>query len=75
MLFAAKVAEIGKRIAGVREVCVFAEPQFDPRIVAVVTENALAMTTASDPTRALLEPRSDLYPALRCCCGKLCDLP
>ncbi|WP_227285168.1 zinc ABC transporter substrate-binding protein [Boseongicola sp. H5] len=61
---AARVAEIRDRIGGLGAICVFAEPQFDPRIVAAVTEDTPARTAVIDPLGAQLEPGPELYPAL-----------
>jgi zinc transport system substrate-binding protein len=61
---AARVAEIRDRIAAEGVVCVFAEPQFEPRLVATVIEGSAARSGTLDPIGAELEPGPGLYPAL-----------
>jgi zinc transport system substrate-binding protein len=61
---AARVAEIRERIAAEGVVCVFAEPQFEPRLVATVIEGSDARSGVLDPVGADLEPGPGLYPAL-----------
>ena len=50
----AKVRELG---AG----CVFSEPQFEPKLVEVVTENTQAGKGVLDPLGAALEDGPSLY--------------
>lgn len=52
-----KVKELGAA-------CVFSEPQFEPRLVSVVTEGTSARTGVLDPLGADLADGPDLYPAL-----------
>ncbi len=59
------------RLAGIRArfeteavVCVFAEPQFEPRLIATLTEGAETRTGTLDPIGAGLAPGKGLYPAL-----------
>jgi zinc transport system substrate-binding protein len=61
---AARVAEIRDRIAAEGVVCVFAEPQFEPRLVATVIEGSAARSGVLDPIGADLDPGPGLYPAL-----------
>jgi len=61
---AARVAEIRERLAREDVVCVFAEPQFEPKLIATVIEGAPIRTGALDPLGAGLEPGPGLYPAL-----------
>ncbi len=58
---AAHVAEISKRIKKMGVVCVFSEPQFEPRLISVVTEGAEARTATLDPLGASLENGPDQY--------------
>ena len=58
---AAHVAKISKRIKKMGVVCVFAEPQFEPRLISVVTEGAEARTATLDPLGASLENGPDQY--------------
>jgi zinc transport system substrate-binding protein len=48
--------------AGVR--CVFAEPQFQPRVIAALTEGLAVQTGTLDPEGTLLEPGPALYEQL-----------
>jgi zinc transport system substrate-binding protein len=61
---APRIAEIRDRIAAEDIVCVFSEPQFEPKIVATVIEGSGARTGVLDPIGAALEPGAELYPAL-----------
>lgn len=61
---AARVQAIRERIAEAGAVCVFSEPQFEPRIVQVVTEGTDAQTGVLDPLGAELKPGPALYAAL-----------
>ena len=58
---AARVSEIHDKIASAGAVCVFSEPEFEPKIVEVVTEGTDARTGVLDPLGAQLTPGPDLY--------------
>ena len=58
---AQRVKEIQTRIASTSAACVFSEPQFEPRIVSVVTEGTGARVGELDPLGASLEDGADLY--------------
>jgi len=58
---AQRVKEIQERIASANAACVFAEPQFEPRIVTVVTEGTNAKAGQLDPLGANLEDGPNLY--------------
>ncbi|MCB8838985.1 zinc ABC transporter substrate-binding protein [Aurantimonas sp. VKM B-3413] len=58
---AARVAEIRDKIATAGAVCVFSEPEFEPKIVQVVTEGTDAGTGVLDPLGAELAAGPDLY--------------
>ena len=45
-------------------VCVFDEPQFDPRLVATIVEGTSVRAGTMDPLGATLEDGPDLYFAL-----------
>ena len=45
-------------------VCAFAEPQFEPRLLATVIEGTDVRTGVLDPLGAALPPGPSLYPAL-----------
>jgi zinc transport system substrate-binding protein len=61
---AARIAAIRELIRATGAACVFAEPQFEPRLVATVTEGTGARAGTLDPEGAGLEPGPDLYPIL-----------
>jgi zinc transport system substrate-binding protein len=61
---AARVAAIRERIRDAGVVCVFAEPQFEPRLIATVTEGTGVRTATLDPVGTELAPGPDLYPDL-----------
>lgn len=58
---AARIAEIRDKITELGAVCVFSEPQFEPRLVATVTEGSDARTGVLDPLGANLADGPDLY--------------
>lgn len=58
---AARVAQIRETITDNAAVCVFAEPQFEPRLVRVVTEGTAARIGTLDPLGTTIEPGPDLY--------------
>lgn len=66
----ARVAEIRAAVERMDAACVFAEPQFEPGLVATVTGGTGARTGVLDPLGADLEPGPRLYPALL---GNLAD--
>ena len=61
---AARVAEIQQAMAERSVVCVFAEPQFDPSLVATVADGASVRSEVIDPLGQGLEPGAAFYPAL-----------
>ncbi len=58
---AERVSEIHDKIASLGATCVFAEPQFEPKLVAVVTEGTAAKSGTLDPEGGTLEAGPDLY--------------
>jgi len=58
---AGRLTEIRSRLKGQEGICVFAEPQFNPNLVALVTEGSSARTGTLDPLGASLQPGPDLY--------------
>lgn len=58
---AQRVQEIRNRIARLDAVCVFSEPQFEPRLLPVVTEGTTARTGVLDPLGADIPDGPDLY--------------
>lgn len=60
----ARIAEIQERVAAEGIVCVLAEPQFNPGLVATVLDKTEAQTGILDPLGSDLEPGPALYPQL-----------
>nr|WP_253949318.1 zinc ABC transporter substrate-binding protein [Mangrovicoccus sp. HB161399] len=60
----ARLAEVRDLIAETGAVCVFAEPQFNPRLIATVTEGTEVKTGRLDPLGSDLAPGPDFYPEL-----------
>ena len=58
---AARLAEVREKIVGAEATCVFAEPQFEPRLVRTLVEGTGARTGTLDPLGAALEGGPDLY--------------
>lgn len=60
----ARLLEIREAIAESGAVCVFAEPQFEPRLIDTVIEGTDVKTGTLDPIGAGLQPGAGLYPSL-----------
>ncbi|KAA1178785.1 zinc ABC transporter substrate-binding protein ZnuA [Rhizobium tropici] len=58
---AQRVAEIHSKVADLGATCVFAEPQFEPKLVNVVLEGTQAKSGVLDPEAATLPQGPDLY--------------
>ncbi|MBB4569707.1 zinc ABC transporter substrate-binding protein [Rhizobium leucaenae] len=58
---AQRVAEIHGKVADLGATCVFAEPQFEPKLVNVVIEGTSAKSGVLDPEAATLPQGPDLY--------------
>lgn len=58
---ARRVGEIRDKVEELGAVCVFSEPQFEPKLVEVVTEGTEATAGVLDPLGASLEDGPDLY--------------
>jgi zinc transport system substrate-binding protein len=58
---ALRLSEVRNKIAALGAVCVFAEPTFQPKLVAAVTEGTTARSGTLDPEGMALEPGSELY--------------
>ncbi|MBA4783800.1 MAG: zinc ABC transporter substrate-binding protein ZnuA [Rhizobiales bacterium] len=58
---AERIAEIRARMQELGAACVFSEPQFEPKLVATVTEGTRAKFGVIDPLGAKLETGPDLY--------------
>jgi zinc transport system substrate-binding protein len=61
---ARQVAEIRQWIEDLGAVCVFAEPQFEPRLLTSLVDGTDARTGVLDPIGASLAPGADAYPRL-----------
>lgn len=61
---AERVAEIQAKVAELGAACVFAEPQFEPKLVATVVEGTPAKTGVLDPLGTEFDNGPDLYFAL-----------
>lgn len=59
-----RIAEVREKLKTLSTACVFAEPQFDPRIVDVLIEGTSAGRGTLDPEGADLPEGPDLYPQL-----------
>lgn len=58
---AERVDQIHKKVKELGATCVFAEPQFEPKLVAVVTEGTPARSGTLDPEAATLKSGPGLY--------------
>lgn len=58
---AERVSEIHRKVGELGATCVFAEPQFEPRLVDVVIEGTSARSGVLDPEAATLKAGPDLY--------------
>ena len=61
---AARVAEIHERIEAGDAICVFIEPQLEPRLVATLVEGTRARTGTLDPLGVALQPGPRAYHVL-----------
>ena len=58
---AARISEIQEKLKGLDASCVFAEPQFEPKLINVVMEGTTARTGTLDPEASTLAEGPDLY--------------
>ena len=58
---AARITEIRQRVQELGSACVFAEPQFEPKLVSTVIEGTKARSGVIDPLGSSLESGSELY--------------
>lgn len=58
---AKRLTELRRKIKSLAAVCVFAEPMFQPSLVAAVTEGTSARSGTLDPHGSGLEPGAELY--------------
>ncbi len=61
---AARVAEIRNRLEQEQVVCIFNEPQFEPKLTSTLTDGTGVRTGILDPIGAKLTSGSSLYPLL-----------
>jgi zinc transport system substrate-binding protein len=61
---AERIARLRQTIAETGAACVFAEPQFEPKLVSVVVEGSAAKTGVLDPLGSAIAAGPDHYPAL-----------
>lgn len=61
---ARRLVEIRDRIRALRSVCVFSEPQFEPRVLRAAVDGLPARSGVLDPLGAALAPGEDAYFAL-----------
>lgn len=61
---AQRLTEIREKVKELGAVCVFSEPQFEPKLVSVVTEGTDARTGVLDPLGAEIADGPDLYVTL-----------
>ena len=58
---AARIAEIHDKVKSLNSTCVFAEPQFEPKLITVVLEGTNARTGVLDPEAGALTKGENLY--------------
>lgn len=61
---AARIDELKAKIAELGATCVFAEPNFEPTIIAAITEGSPAKSGVLDPEGGALAEGVELYPTL-----------
>lgn len=58
---AARISEIHDKVKSLKTTCVFAEPQFEPKLIRVVLEGTDARTGTLDPEAGALSKGENLY--------------
>ena len=61
---AQRIGELKAKVAELGATCVFAEPNFEPTIIAAITEGSTAKSGTLDPEGGALTEGPDLYPNL-----------
>jgi zinc transport system substrate-binding protein len=61
---AARIDELKAKVGSLGATCVFAEPNFEPTIIAAISEGTSAKTGVLDPEGGALTEGPDLYPTL-----------
>ena len=58
---AERISELQEKVRDLDATCVFSEPQFEPKLVATITENTNAGTGVLDPLGASIKDGPELY--------------
>jgi zinc transport system substrate-binding protein len=58
---AARIAQIHRKVEELKSTCVFAEPQFEPKLIDVVLEGTKSRTGVLDPEAGTLKKGENLY--------------
>jgi zinc transport system substrate-binding protein len=58
---AQRVSELQSKVRSLNTTCVFSEPQFEPKLVAIITEKTNARTGILDPLGAAIDSGSQHY--------------
>jgi zinc transport system substrate-binding protein len=58
---AERISDLQEKVRSLDATCVFSEPQFEPKLVATVTENTNARTGVLDPLGAAIDKGPNLY--------------
>ena len=58
---AERITELREKVKSLDATCVFSEPQFEPKLVATVTENTNAGSGVLDPLGASIKEGPELY--------------
>lgn len=61
---AARIAEIEKKIRTLGAVCIFSEPQFEPKLMETISAGTKTFRGELDPEGASLQEGPDLYPRM-----------
>ncbi len=61
---AERISEISAKVKDLGAACVFAEPQFEPKLISVVVEGTSARTGVLDPLGSSIEKGAGHYPGL-----------
>jgi zinc transport system substrate-binding protein len=61
---AAGIKNLKERLNQTGVSCIFSEPQFDSKLIDVISEGSTVQSATLDPLGATLEPGPDLYPTL-----------
>lgn len=58
---AKRLTDLRRKVTGLKATCVFAEPQFEPRIIDTIVEGTSARRGVLDPLGAAIEPGAEHY--------------